>query len=151
MNGVVVREAASEADRQACFAIRIEVFVGEQGVPREAELDQHEPAATHLIALADGEPVGTLRWRLLPGGTAKIERVAVRHPARGLGVGRLLLTEALRRIAVTAGVSEAVLHAQTHATVFYERLGFMRDGAPFAEEGIEHVRMRLGRIVTSPR
>jgi predicted GNAT family N-acyltransferase len=144
-----VRAASSATDREACFAIRIAVFVDEQGVPADAELDGHEPAATHLLASSRGRPVGTLRWRVVPAGTAKIERVAVLREARSLGVGRALLAEALRQAAATPAITEAVLHAQTHAQAFYRRFGFVAEGEPFDEDGIEHVRMRL-RFPPSP-
>ena len=59
VSGVLVRLAASEADRQACFAIRIAVFVEEQGVALREELDEHDAAATQLLAVEDGRPLGT--------------------------------------------------------------------------------------------
>ena len=142
MTTTTVRTVTNPVDREACFAIRIAVFVDEQGVPREAELDSYEANAVHLLAEADGRPVGTMRWRAVPPATAKLERVAVLPQARGLGIGRALVLEALRQVAA-AGLGEAVLHAQTSAAPFYERLGFLAEGEPFEEEGIEHIRMRL--------
>jgi ElaA protein len=141
MTATAVHTATDPADRDACFAIRIAVFVEEQRVPREAELDRHEAEAVHLLALADGRPVGTMRWRAVPPATAKLERVAVLPEARGLGIGRALMLEALRQVAA-AGLAEAVLHAQTSAAPFYDRLGFVAEGEPFDEEGIQHIRMR---------
>jgi predicted GNAT family N-acyltransferase len=138
-----VRTATGPADREACFAIRVAVFVDEQGVPAAAELDGHELAAIHLLALNGGRPAGTLRWRIAPPGAAKIERVAVLREARSLGIGRALLAEALQQAAAVSGITEAVLHAQAHAQPFYRRLGFAAEGEPFDEDGIEHVRMRL--------
>jgi predicted GNAT family N-acyltransferase len=142
MTVTTVHTATDPADREACFAIRIAVFVDEQGVPREAELDQHEASAVHLLAEADGRPVGTMRWRAVPPATAKLERVAVLPEARGLGIGRALVLEALRQVAA-AGLRAAVLHAQTSAAPFYDHLGFLAEGEPFDEDGIEHIRMRL--------
>jgi predicted GNAT family N-acyltransferase len=142
MTELVVRTAASPADRDACFAIRKAVFVDEQGVPAEVELDEHDAAATHLLALAGNCPVGTMRWRTVAPGVAKLERVAVLRGVRGLGAGAALMDEALRQIAA-GGHVRAVLHAQTSARAFYERLGFAVEGAPFDEEGIEHIRMSL--------
>ena len=116
------------AERATCLAIRTAVFVHEQGVPLDEEIDEHEATATHLLAFVDGRPVGTLRWRVVPSATAKIERVAVLREARSLGLGRLLMDEALRQIAA-AGTGAAVLNAQTAASSFYLRLGFQLDGA----------------------
>jgi predicted GNAT family N-acyltransferase len=145
MPEILIRTATERADREACFAIRLGVFVEEQGVPRAAELDEHDlpgAATVHLLALVDGQPAGAMRWRTAPPGTAKIERVAVLAAARGLGIGRLLMGEALRQVAA-AGLGSAVLHAQTSARAFYERLGFLAEGDTFDEDGIEHVRMWL--------
>jgi predicted GNAT family N-acyltransferase len=145
-----VRAADGAADREACFAIRIAVFVDEQGVPADAEFDGHEPTATHLLALSHGRPVGTLRWRVVPPGAAKVERVAVLREARALGVGRALLAVALRQVAATPAITEAVVHAQIRAQPFYRAFGFVAEGEPFDEDGIEHVRMRL-MPVAEPR
>ena len=143
MSEIVVRDAEGDADRQACFAIRIAVFVEEQGVALREELDEHDATATHLLALLSGRPVGTLRWRALAPDTAKIERVAVLREARGLGLGKVLMEQVLDSVAA-AGFRSAVLNAQTSAADFYRRLGFLADGPPFDEAGIEHVRMRRG-------
>ena len=146
MTDALVREAVDAAERATCLAIRTAVFVHEQGVPLDEEIDEHEATATHLLAFVDGRPVGTLRWRVVPSATAKIERVAVLCEARGLGIGRLLMGEVLRQIAAT-GIGSAVLNAQTGASTFYLRLGFQLDDEPFDEAGIEHVRMRLQPII----
>jgi predicted GNAT family N-acyltransferase len=145
MTDILIRVAATPEDRTACFAVRVAVFVDEQGVSPEVELDEHDAqgaATTHLLALADGRPIGAMRWRAVPPGKAKIERVAVLAEARRHGVGRLLMAVALRQIAA-AGIGAAVLYAQTSARDFYECLGFVPEGEAFVEEGIEHVRMRL--------
>src|SRR5215218_4456785 len=91
---VEVRPARDAAEREAAFALRRAVFVAEQGVPLPAELDEHEDAATHLLARdPDGRVVGTARWRASgPGGRlGKIERVAVARDARGRGIGVALV------------------------------------------------------------
>ena len=142
MTIVTMRLALSPADRDACFAIRQLVFVEEQGVPLPAEFDEHEDVATHLLALADDRPAGTLRWRRKALRTVKIERVAVLRPYRGLGLGRVLLRECLERIAAE-DIDEAVLHAQVQAQDFYRRFGFEPMGNSFVEDGIEHLAMRL--------
>ena len=141
MRAPVVTVATDEAARAACFAIRATVFCDEQGVVPEAELDVHDATATHLLAEFDGSPVGTMRWRVVGPGKAKIERVAVLREGRGQGIGAALMEVAMRQ-AAAAGLTQAVLHAQTSAEIFYRRLGFVTEGGTFLEEGIEHVRMR---------
>lgn len=124
------------------FALRCEVFVGEQGVPRELELDEQDGEATHLATLRDGEVVGTLRL-LQYDGAAKIGRVAVRASLRGAGIGRRLMERAAV-IAAERGFAEIVLHAQVSVAGFYRRLGYVEEGDVFDEAGIPHIAMRKG-------
>lgn len=126
-----------EQHRQAAGALRHEVFVDEQGVPPELELDDLDAACLHALALAGSEPVAT--GRLLPDG--HIGRMAVRRGARGAGVGSLVL-RALMEAARRRGDSEVVLHAQLAARDFYARHGFEAEGATFMDAGIEHIAMR---------
>lgn len=145
MSVPVIGIAGDEAERAVCYAIRTAVFVDEQGVPLDEELDAHDAEATHLVARIDGRPVGTLRWRVVPPDTAKIERVAVLRDKRGAGLGRMLIEAALQQ-AAAAGIHSAVLNAQTVAVDFYRHLGFTIAGEPFDEAGIPHVRMQLEKV-----
>ena len=145
MSAPVIGIAGDEAERAICYAIRTTVFVDEQGVPLDEELDEHEAQATHLVARVDGRPVGTLRWRVVPPATAKIERVAVLRDMRGAGLGRMLIEAALQQ-AAAAGIHRALLNAQASAVDFYRRLGFVIAGEPFDEAGIPHVRMQLDNV-----
>jgi predicted GNAT family N-acyltransferase len=136
-------EVRTPAELEQAFAIRRAVFVEEQGVAETLEFDGRDDQAHHLLALRDGQAVGTLRVRCLgEGRTAKIERVAVLPDARGSKVGRALLRVALA-LAGSAGVHTASLHAQTAARGFYGKLGFVAFGPEFMEDGIPHVAMRL--------
>ena len=120
-------------------AIRFEVFVTEQNVPAEIELDDMDAVCLHAVAYgADGVPIGT--GRLLPDG--HIGRMAVRKAARGSGVGGALL-QALMAQARARGDRRVVLSAQTHAAPFYERHGFSIAGDEFYEAGIAHIDMQL--------
>ncbi|MEO0317088.1 MAG: hypothetical protein RL404_765 [Pseudomonadota bacterium] len=125
--------------REHAQALRIEVFVVEQGVPVELEWDEADEVSIHAVAYdEEGQPVAT--GRLLPDG--HIGRMAVRKSARNQGIG----TEVLRALLAEArrlGYAELVLHAQTHATGFYLQHGFKREGEEFMEAGIPHFRMRL--------
>jgi predicted GNAT family N-acyltransferase len=128
--------------RAACVALRIEVFVDEQRIPRELELDAYEEGATHLLAVDDasGTAVGTARL-VAQDGSGKIGRVAVVKARRKEGIGAALVRAAMDE-ARRAGLGDAVLSAQVSATAFYERLGFVREGAEYIEDGILHVTMR---------
>ncbi|MYV49285.1 GNAT family N-acetyltransferase [Streptomyces sp. SID2888] len=146
-----VQVAADLADREACFRVRKEVFVGEQGVPEDIEYDAHDADAVHVLALReDGVPLGT--GRLLSGETAaarnggdpsvgSLGRLAVTREARGLGIGAALV-RAIEDAARDQGLSAVDLHAQTHALGFYERLGYRAYGPEFPDAGIPHRSMR---------
>ncbi|CAB3743038.1 Acetyltransferase [Achromobacter deleyi] len=123
--------------RDDASSVRYEVFVIEQNVPPEVEMDDDDAVSVHAVAYAaDGTPLGT--GRLLPDG--HIGRMAVHKRARGLGVGGLLL-DALIGQGHGDGHRMLVLHAQTHAKGFYEAHGFSVEGEEFIEAGIAHVVM----------
>lgn len=143
MRQIEILEVRSRERLEQAFAIRRAVFVGEQGVSETLEIDGRDDEAQHLLALRDGDPVGTLRLRWVEGGrVAKIERVAVLPRARGVQVGRILI-EAAVALARTARAEQALLHAQTVVQGFYARLGFVAFGPEFTEDGIPHVAMHL--------
>lgn len=108
--------------REDAAAIRHEVFVEEQNVPPELELDQQDLQCVHAVAYSNGQPIGT--GRLLPDG--HIGRIAVKANYRGKGVGSGLL-DALINEARRRSHLEVVLSAQTHALEFYSRRGFVAD------------------------
>jgi predicted GNAT family N-acyltransferase len=126
----------SEA-REAASRVRFAVFVEEQRVPAEIELDERDAGCVHALALLEGRVVGT--GRLLP--DAHIGRMAVLKDARGRGVGGQIL-EALVARARARGDAEVVLSAQVHAIPFYERHAFQPFGEVYEEAGIPHRDMR---------
>ncbi|MEV6023129.1 GNAT family N-acetyltransferase [Streptomyces sp. NPDC052036] len=146
-----VRLAEDPADREACFAVRKEVFVREQGVPEDIEYDAYDADAVHVLAIRqDGVPLGT--GRLLYGEAAaaknggdpsvgSLGRLAVTREARGLGVGAALV-RAIEDAARARGLTAVDLHAQTHALGFYERLGYTAYGPEFPDAEIPHRAMR---------
>ena len=147
MPDVRIREACSDADWQAVRAVRQRVFVEEQACPPEDEWDAYDAperrgrGVHHLLATADGRGVGAARWRAVDG-AAKLERFAVLPEARGSGTGRALVAAALAA-ARHAGHGRFVLHAQAYLQRFYQGFGFVAEGEPFDEVGIEHVKMTL--------
>ena len=122
---------------EAASAIRHEVFVEEQKVPAELELDAFDAVSLHALALDGGRAVGT--GRLLPDG--HIGRMAVRREARGAGIGSMLLRSLMQQ-AQRRGDPAVVLHAQLSACGFYQRHGYTAEGPVFMDAGIEHIAMR---------
>lgn len=128
---------APTRDIAACRALRRTVFIEEQGVSEADEIDTLDDQAIHLLATVNGTPTGSARL-LISGQTGKIGRVCVLAPARGTGLGAALIRAALDELRRQPGLTHAELGAQTHAIVFYERLGFTAIGPVYNDAGIPH-------------
>jgi predicted GNAT family N-acyltransferase len=134
----VIRICNWEKARIDARRIRERVFVHEQSVPPELEMDGQDAHCDHALAFAaDGAAIGT--GRLLPDG--HIGRMAVLKEWRGLGAGALLL-QALVEQARSRGHATVRLNAQVYAAGFYRRLEFEVEGPEFIEAGIPHVAMQ---------
>ncbi|MFC5406438.1 GNAT family N-acetyltransferase [Cohnella soli] len=135
----------SEQQLKQAFDIRLQVFVEEQGVPRELEMDEYDvslEACSHFLALNDEVPVATGRYKTLEQGIAKMQRIAVLKQCRGLGVGKELLL-AMEEDAKRSGYVATVLDSQCSAEGFYTKLGYTTiSDEPFLDAGIQHVRMK---------
>lgn len=130
-------------DIKACHALRFEVFVNEQHVPMDEELDTLDGEATHFLAKNEaGEHVGTARI-LERGETGKIGRVCVVKSARGTGLGKKLIARCLDEFRTRPHLTQAKLGAQNHAIPFYEQLGFKVVGGEYMDGGIPHHDMVL--------
>ena len=132
-----VSRITAEADFEAALALRREVFIEEQDVPEALEIDGRDEEATHFLARADGDPVGTARLRDYGEGVAKVERVAVREPRRGEGWGERIMS-AVETYARDAGYDRVRLAAQVPVVGFYERLGYEVVSEEFMDAGIPH-------------
>jgi len=138
---VTLETLAPGDDLSDAIAIRRAVFMDEQGVSEEEELDGHDAGRFHLLARVDDRPVGTLRlWD--KGEDLKVQRVAVLQAARGLGIGHRLMLAAIERARID-GKTRVVLDSQVTALPFYQRLGFVADDPMFLDAGIEHRHMAL--------
>jgi predicted GNAT family N-acyltransferase len=134
-----IRRVRGEDEMAAALELRHEVFCVEQGVPEREEVDGRDPEGIHLVAVADGELIGTCRL-LMVGTTAQFSRLAVRASARRQGIATALLRAADRET-IAHGGRRLVLHAQTYAQELYERAGYRPRGRPFTEAKIEHIAM----------
>ena len=134
---ISIRIVAWTEARADAMRVREAVFVVEQGVPPEIELDEWDPQCDHALAFEPGgRAVGT--GRLLPDG--HIGRMAVLRDWRGRGIGGALLAALVER-AAARGMRHLALNAQTHAVPFYARYGFVAFGTEFMEADIPHVAM----------
>ncbi|QWE17944.1 GNAT family N-acetyltransferase [Polynucleobacter corsicus] len=124
------------------YSIRSRVFIEEQGVPEEMELDEFDLDARHALAYADSECIGTARLVTLAGNIGRIGRMAVLLGYRGQGVAKQLLG-ALLKASQSQGIKEIELHAQVTVIPFYEQFGFIAQGDVYDEAGIPHRDMIL--------
>ncbi|WP_027015544.1 YbgC/FadM family acyl-CoA thioesterase [Comamonas composti] len=123
--------------------LRMAVFVQEQGVPREIEIDELDPVARHAVIYnGAGQPIATGRLVSDAPGVGRIGRMAVDRGLRGGRWGRMVL-DSLIEASRQRGDREIVLHAQCHAQSFYARAGFAPEGEVYDEAGIPHITMRM--------
>lgn len=134
---ISIIETRWDEHEAALRALRQKVFIDEQHVPVELEWDGEDQDAVHFLAMdAEQKPVGCIR--LLP--TGQISRLCVLSEQRNNGVGSSLLIAA-EEAARAKGMEEIFLHAQTHATSFYEAAGFSVSGGIFMDANIPHRQM----------
>jgi predicted GNAT family N-acyltransferase len=143
---IAVAQTAEE--REAVFALRLRVFVEEQNVPVEEELDAYDDVATHFMAVDETSEsssasriIATARLVDKGDGLGKIGRVAVHAAYRGRGVGAQLM-RFIHAFAYRAGYGRLWLEAQCYAIPFYEKLGYVAEGEVFLDASIEHRHMR---------
>ncbi len=132
---------SDDRELDSAFEVRRQVFVEEQGIPEDLELDEYDREALHMVVIGEKMIIGTARVRFLATGQAKLERMAILRPFRRRGIGRgiiSLLNEELKR----RQVKELVLHAQYSVVDFYESSDFEESGLPFWEAGIKHIKMQ---------
>ena len=125
-----------ESNTEDICAIRYEVFVEEQNVPEELEIDGLDNEAKHVLAFIDGLKIGT--GRILSDG--HIGRLAVLKKYRGQGAGKLIMKE-LMKWAQDINLENVWLSSQCHAHSFYLDLGFVCVGEIYEEAGIDHIKM----------
>jgi predicted GNAT family N-acyltransferase len=136
-----IASVATNDERALAGEIRRVVFVLEQGVPLEVEVDGKDGDALHFLAWVGARAAATARLRRTSEGH-KLERVAVLQEFRGQGVGGALVRHVL---SLPSAAGMIYVHAQHGALGFWERLGFIAEGPTFVEGGIDHRRMWLNK------
>ena len=144
---VTITRVSLQAELVQALAIRIRVFVQEQRVPAEIELDTDDQRAIHFIATISGRAVGTARV-VLKHDNAKIGRMAVLKSYRRKSVGAALLKRAILT-AKRLHARRIYLHAQVAVIGFYQRMGFRAVGRGFDEAGIAHRKMLFAGELTT--
>lgn len=134
-----IKRIATKEQLEDAFQIRKTVFVKEQGVAEEVELDEYEEICDHVIVYDENMPVGTGRMRVVDE-MAKLERICVLASHRMHSLGKTIMNE-LEEIAIEKGLKQAKLNGQVQAIPFYEKLGYETASTVFLEENIPHVKM----------
>ncbi|WP_203362017.1 GNAT family N-acetyltransferase [Bacillus sp. REN10] len=132
--------ANTPKERNDALEIRKLVFVEEQNVPLELEIDEFEDSSTHFVLYSKEQPCGAGRFRTKDG-MGKAERICVLANVRGKGVGQLIMN-ALEDFAKEQGLPGVILSAQMHAIPFYEKLGYEVISEEYMDAGIPHKTMK---------
>ena len=148
MEGLTIKLVETEEEMEAAMGVRFRVFVAEQQVPPEEELDEFDATATHVIAIVNrpgpGQEQVVATGRVVYGNedtAARIGRMAVDAQWRRKGIGALIL-KALEEEASAQGVHTYVLNAQEYVKDFYAAHGYVERGETFLEADIVHILMR---------
>ncbi len=142
-NGVIaIRFVDGESEIAECLRLRREVFMEEQGVSEELEIDGQDSACMHVLATFNEQPVAAGRVQYLED-TAKIQRVCVSKIRRGEGLGAQIIQFILTEVSSNPSISKVRLGAQTHALSFYQKLGFSPVGAEYLDADIPHQEMEI--------
>lgn len=134
-----IKVATTKQEMDDIYHVRMVVFVEEQKVPPEEEIDDHEESSIHFIGYEAGKPAAASRLRLVDG-YGKLERICVLKELRGKHFGQQMINAMEEKI-IEKGYKKAKLNAQTHAEGFYERLGYQTVSGEFMDAGIPHVTM----------
>ena len=126
-------------EKEHAYQVRTIVFVEEQKVPIEEEIDHHDETAIHFVGYKDNIPITASRLRFVEE-YGKLERICVLKEYRGKSFGKELIL-AMENIIREKGFNKAKLNAQTHAENFYKKLGYITVSGEFLDAGIPHVTM----------
>ncbi|WHH61082.1 GNAT family N-acetyltransferase [Petroclostridium sp. X23] len=136
---ITTKWLTGEQDLSHPYYIRTEVFIKEQHVPQNIEIDQLDKTAHHVVVYEKNTPVATGRL-VIANQQYLLGRIAVLKEHRGKKLGDLVVRMLIRK-AFDLGAQEVHIHAQTQAQAFYEKLGFIPYGKIYTEAGIAHINM----------
>lgn len=136
---MTVKVVENQKELEDAFSVRRTVFIDEQNVPEEEELDEHEGEAIHFVLYLEGSPIGAGRFRFVDG-FGKVERICVLKEARKTGAGKRIM-KGIEDYAFQKDIHKLKLNAQTHAIPFYGDLGYEIVSEEFMDAGIPHKTM----------
>lgn len=134
-----IKIAQTQADFFQIVRIRAEVFIREQNVDSEIEMDKKDDTAIHVLATLNNQPVGCLR--ILTGeNEVTVGRVAVLKTYRRMKIGQALM-EFVESLPTVKEKGKITVHAQLTARDFYLNCGFHEIGDIYEEANILHISM----------
>ncbi|MGO3732011.1 MAG: GNAT family N-acetyltransferase [Vagococcus sp.] len=137
---VIKHTTTSHSDiYEDALAIRKTVFVGEQDVPMDMEIED-EDVCVHFVLYEDDMPLATVRLFPVSETVSKVQRMAVEKQGRNKGLGRQIMLAA-EEYAKNNGIKDVLLGAQTTAIGFYETMGYKAFGDEYLDAGIKHFDM----------
>lgn len=126
-------------DFEDAYSVRRQVFILEQNVPEDIEVDGFDSVAEHIVIYDAERPIAT--GRMFPKGDSVIlGRICVLREYRGMDLGRILMERMLEKAEVM-GPKEIKLDSQLYAIEFYRRFRFRERGGIFKDAGIDHIEM----------
>ncbi|RWZ55115.1 GNAT family N-acetyltransferase [Halobacillus fulvus] len=132
-------EVKNSRQKDDALQVRRIVFIDEQNVPEELEIDEHDNEALHFVGYENEEPVAAARLRFVDD-YGKLERICVKKPFRGKAYGKQMIAF-MEQTITKQGVQKSKLNAQTHAENFYAGIGYQTVSDEFMDAGIPHVTM----------
>ncbi|MBT2729335.1 GNAT family N-acetyltransferase [Bacillus sp. ISL-75] len=136
---MTVKIVENQKELEDAYSVRKIVFVEEQNVPLEEEIDAYEDEAKHFVMYDEGSPIAAGRFRFVDG-YGKVERICVLNKARKTGAGKTIMN-AIEDYARQKDIHKLKLNAQTHAIPFYAGLGYEIVSEEFMDAGIPHKTM----------
>ncbi|MDL4842956.1 GNAT family N-acetyltransferase [Aquibacillus rhizosphaerae] len=136
---MIVKIVATDEQLKDAYYVRRTVFVDEQNVPPELEIDDLENEAIHFVGYDNDLPIAASRLRLVEN-YGKLERICVLKGFRGLSYGKQIISK-MEKVITDKGFTQAKLNSQTHAEEFYQSLGYQTNSGEFMDAGIPHVTM----------
>lgn len=136
---MTVKIVKTQKELEDAYSVRKTVFVDEQDVPLEEEIDAYEDKAEHFVMYHEGSPIAAGRFRFVDG-YGKVERICVLKEARKTGAGKAIMN-AIEKYALEKDIHKLKLNAQTHAIPFYAGLGYEIVSEEFMDAGIPHKTM----------
>jgi|694.fasta_scaffold50305_5 predicted GNAT family N-acyltransferase len=121
--------------------IRFKVFVEEQKVPIDDEMDGSDSVAISFLMFKNNIPIGTIRYIKMNDKTVHPGRIAVLKAYRGQGYGTKMIRWLHAYLKAMVGNVTIEIHAQAHLQAYYKKLGYLPQGKVFQEAGIDHISM----------